>query len=128
MQPPRKCLFIDDDEDDRDFFCTAITEIDTTIECLFAKDGTDAIDKLTEDAFLVPDYIFIDMNMPLMDGKQCHQIIKTIERLNQVPVYIYSTSSSPKLVEEVLESGVTDFLIKPSNMADLISMLRQIIN
>jgi|SRR6218665_1193920 len=128
MQPSRKCFFIDDDEDDRDFFCTAMTEIDAAIECLFAKDGIDAIDQLTKDEFLVPDYIFIDMNMPLMDGKECLEKIKTIKRLDQIPVYIYSTSSSPKLVDEVLASGATDFLIKPSNMDDLILMLRQIVN
>lgn len=125
---PQQCFFIDDDEDDRDFFCTAMTEIDNSIECLFAKNGVDAIDQLTKDASMVPDHIFIDMNMPLMDGKQCLQTIKKIERLKEVPVYIYSTSGSPKLTEEVLASGARDFLIKPSNMAELVAMLRQIVN
>ncbi|GEP51754.1 hypothetical protein FNO01nite_24260 [Flavobacterium noncentrifugens] len=125
---PQQCFFIDDDEDDRDFFCTAMTEIDDSIECFFAKDGVDAIDQLTKNAYMVPNHIFIDMNMPLMDGKQCLQTIKKIERLKEVPVYIYSTSGSPKLVEEVLASGAKDFLIKPSNMAELVAMLRQIVN
>jgi len=128
MPLTKKCFFIDDDEDDRDFFCTAMTEIDASIECLFAKDGIDAIQQLTKDESLLPNHIFIDMNMPLMDGKQCLETIKTIQRLQQVPVYIYSTSGTPKLVDEVLASGAEDFLIKPSNMADLISMLRQIVN
>jgi len=125
---PQQCFFIDDDEDDRDFFCTAMTEIDGSIECLFAKNGVDAIDQLTKNASMVPDHIFIDMNMPLMDGKQCLQTIKQIERLKEIPVYIYSTSGSPKLIDEVLSSGARDFLIKPSNMAELVAMLRQIVN
>jgi len=128
MPVTKKCFFIDDDEDDRDFFCTAMTEIDASIECVFAKDGIDAIQQLTADETLLPNHIFIDMNMPLMDGKQCLETIKTIQRLHEVPIYIYSTSGTPKLVDEVLASGAEDFLIKPSNMADLISMLRQIVN
>jgi len=125
---PQQCFFIDDDEDDRDFFCTAMIEIDDSIECLFAKNGVDAIDQLTKNTSIVPDHIFIDMNMPLMDGKQCLQTIKSIERLKDVPVYIYSTSGSPNLIDEVLASGAKDFLIKPSNMAELVAMLRQIVN
>lgn len=125
---PQQCFFIDDDEDDRDFFCTAMTEIDASIECLFAKNGVDAIDQLTQNAAMIPNYIFIDMNMPMMDGKQCLETIKGIERLKEIPVYIYSTSGSPKIIDEILASGAKDFLIKPSNMAELIAMLRQIVN
>ncbi len=124
----KQCFFIDDDEDDRDFFCTAMTEIDAGLKCFFAKDGLDAINQLKNDLSLLPDFIFIDMNMPLMDGKECLQAIKKIDRLKQIPVYIYSTAGSPKIVEEVLAAGAEDFLLKPSNMAGLISMLREIVN
>lgn len=128
MPLTKQCFFIDDDEDDRDFFCTAMTEIDPGIECFFAKDGLDAINQLKNNLSLSPDHIFIDMNMPLMDGKECLQAIKMIDRLKQIPVFIYSTAASPKLVEEVLAAGAKDFLLKPSSMADLISMLRKIVN
>lgn len=126
MPKPKVCFFIDDDEDDRDFFCTAMQEIDPNMECLFAKDGTDAIDQLTNTT-LVPDYIFIDMNMPLMDGRQCLAVINTIERLREVSIYIYSTSGSPKLVEEILAMGAKEFLIKPTSMNALEHLLREIV-
>lgn len=128
MPLTKQCFFIDDDEDDRDFFCTAMIEIDAGIECFFAKDGLDAINQLKNNLSLLPDHIFIDMNMPLMDGKECLQAIKAIDRFKQIPVYIYSTAGSPKLIEEVLAAGAEDFLLKPSSMADLISMLRKIVN
>jgi len=127
MQILKKCFFIDDDEDDRDFFCTAMQEIDENIECIFAKDGVNAVNQLTENESFIPDYIFIDMNMPLMDGRQCLETIKKIERLNNIPVYIYSTSGSPKLVEQVMNAGAKDFLIKPSSMPELTKMLKEIV-
>jgi len=127
MQILKKCFFIDDDEDDRDFFCTAMQQIDESIECIFAKDGVNAVNQLTENESFIPDYIFIDMNMPLMDGRQCLETIKKIERLNNIPVYIYSTSGSPKLVEQVMNAGAKDFLIKPSSMPELTKMLKEIV-
>lgn len=127
MPTHRKCFFIDDDEDDRDFFCTAVHTIDSTIECLFAKDGEQALNKLLAQPSLIPDYIFIDMNMPMMDGKQCLTEIRRIDRLDDVPVYIYSTSGTTKLIHEVLEIGAKEFLIKPSSMTALEQMLRAIV-
>lgn len=127
MPTHKKCFFIDDDEDDRDFFCSAIQAIDPSIECIFAKDGQQALNKLQTEPTLVPDFIFIDMNMPMIDGKQCLAEIRKIARLDQVPVYIYSTSGSEKLVNEVLDIGAEEFLIKPSSMGALEQMLRAIV-
>ena len=127
MQTPRKSFFIDDDEDDRDFFCTAIQAIDETIDCRFAKDGYDAIEQLTAHSDFTPDFIFIDMNMPMMDGKQCFEAILQIERLRNVPVYLYSTSGSPRLIEEIMRMGAKDFLIKPTSMSGLEELLRSVL-
>ena len=125
MHTSKTCFFIDDDDDDRDFFCTAINSIDADMECRFAKDGIDALKQLNDNESFIPDNIFIDMNMPLMDGKQCLEEIKKLTRLNNSNVYIYSTAGSPKLIEEILSLGATDFLIKPSNMNDLKQMLKK---
>jgi len=126
MPNPKKCFFIDDDEDDRDFFCAAMQTIDPKMECLFAKDGTDAMEQLNNTS-IIPDYIFIDMNMPLMDGKQCLAAIKKIDRLKEVAVYIYSTSGSPRLIEEILNMGANEFLIKPTSMQALEHLLKEIV-
>lgn len=126
MSAPKRCYFIDDDEDDHDFFCTATQAIDPAIECLFAKSGIEAVDNLTQTS-LTPDYIFIDMNMPRMDGKQCLTEIRKINRLNAVPVYIYSTSGTPGLIDEILQMGAKEFLIKPTNMHALEQLLRRIL-
>ena len=127
MQSPTKGFFIDDDEDDRDFFCTAIQSIESNVDCRFAKDGSDAILQLKSDSSFIPDFIFIDMNMPMMDGKECYGAILEIDRLRNVPVYIYSTSSTPELVAEIMNMGARDFLLKPSSMGELESLLREVL-
>lgn len=127
MASPKQCFFIDDDADDQDFFCGAAQMIDPTIECIFADDGIEAISRLESNESLVPDYIFIDMNMPKMNGKECLEEIRKIQRLDNVAVYMYSTAAAPKATEEMLALGATDFLIKPSNINDLQRLLERIL-
>ena len=122
----KRCLFIDDDVDDQDFFCDAAKMIDPTIECVFAENGLEAMEKLGNGA-LVPDYIFIDMNMPKMGGRETLEEIRKIERLKATAVYMYSTSAAPRVTEEILALGANDFLIKPSTVGDLQLMLKKIL-
>ena len=92
MQKKPTCLLIDNDVDDQEIFSMALGEIDSTISCLMADDGLSAIEKLTTNPGYTLSYIFIDMNMPLMDGKQCLQEIRKIPAYAEVPIYIYSTA------------------------------------
>lgn len=124
----KKFLFIDDDADDRDFFCTTMQMIDPSAECLFAKDGIDAIEQLENDRSIIPHYIFIDMNMPRMDGVECLTKIRQMPQLNDSEIYIYSTLVNPKIKDEVMALGASDILIKPSTIKDLTSLLQQFIN
>ncbi|MBD3581362.1 response regulator [Flavobacterium selenitireducens] len=126
MASPRQCLFIDDDVDDQEFFCDAANSIDPDLECMFASNGIDALEKLKDEAFL-PDFIFIDMNMPKMNGKETLEEIRKIERLNAVSVYIYSTAAAPRTTQEMLALGATDFLIKPSSVQGLQELLGKIL-
>ena len=114
MQNQSTSLLIDNDTDDQEIFSMALGEIDSTISCLMADDGLSAIEKLTTSPGCIPSYIFIDMNMPLMDGKQCLQEIRKIPAYADVPIYIYSTAANPTLVAEAKTLGATDFIMKPT--------------
>ncbi len=124
------CFLIDDDFDDQQHFETALnntTKIknDLVFKCIMADMGTEALIKLNGDASFIPDYIFLDLNMPRMSGKECLVEIKKIERLNAVPVIIYSTSSDPKDIEETKQMGASSFLIKPQNLNVLTEALSE---
>jgi len=62
-----KIFLIDDDEDDLFFFKDALELIYPTLRCDTATNGKTAIDKLKVSSSL-PDLIFLDLNMPVMDG------------------------------------------------------------
>ena len=120
------CFLIDDDEDDYEIFKMALHEIDPAIMLNYAYNGFEALEKLRQDHLLVPHFIFIDWNMPKMNGRQCLEEIKKNERLKNVPVYIYSTSSDPRAIEETRRLGASDFIVKPSSISTLVNILARI--
>ena len=115
----RVVFIVDDDSDDREFFCEALHEIDENITCVCAGNGNEAIEMLNQPQLVLPDYIFLDLNMPRLSGKQCLTIIKKMERLSQVPVIIFSTTRQFHEAEEAKQLGATLFLTKPSSYTEL---------
>jgi len=111
-------LYVDDDAEDKEFFVEALKEIDDSIHCNTASNGLEALDYLTQKQEL-PSCIFLDINMPLMDGKTCLAEIKKEARLIGIPVIMYSTTSDTNQIRECYKLGAFDFLIKPNTLQKL---------
>jgi CheY-like chemotaxis protein len=84
-------LCVDDDLDDVELFQDAVRVIDDSYTCHVATNGREALRMLNT---LTPDYIFLDINMPIMDGKETLRHIRTNKRFHAVPICILSTSDS----------------------------------
>lgn len=119
MKNGKTCFLIDDDIDDQEIFALVLKSVNPSIACVVANDGIEAVSKLTKEETFNPDYIFLDLNMPRMDGKECLQEIKKIDRLKETPVIIYSTSSEQKDIIETRKLGASDYLEKQSSVAEL---------
>lgn len=116
-------LLADDDRDDTEMFMEAITGIDSSIICHCTSDGREALlklDELTEK----PDLIFLDVNMPAMNGWQCLQILKADERYKKIPVVIISTSSHQRDINTAAELGTLCYFIKPNDFNELTQILQ----
>jgi CheY-like chemotaxis protein len=111
-------LIVDDDADDVELFCEAVNEIEPDAECITAANGEDALKKLLNIKHL-PDFIFLDLNMPRMDGRQCLDELRKDKRLKKIPVIIYSTSSTQRDTDETSKLGATYFLTKPTSFQKL---------
>jgi CheY-like chemotaxis protein len=123
---PVLCFLIDDDTEDQEIFALALESLPATIRCVTANNGVDALEMLSRDQGFVPDYIFLDLNMPRMGGKQCLVELRKIERLQATPVIIFSTSDAPSDRHETRQLGATDFLTKPSSVRQLSDILGRI--
>jgi CheY-like chemotaxis protein len=120
----KSVLFIDDDEDDKLVFGHALSAIDQNILYLTASDGQEALKILQSDLVIMPDVIFMDLNMPKMDGFTCLDKIKKDDELKEIPVMILSTSTNPKDMEKAKSLGAKKFITKPSTYTGLIETLK----
>lgn len=126
-KPNRKVLLIDDDADDRKYFTEAIMEIDAGIECVTAKEGEQALAMLRHNDFSLPDFIFLDLRMPRINGRQCLMQIKADQRLKNIPVIIYTTSKEVYEAEAMQNLGSVHFITKPSDPDEIYFVLSQVL-
>jgi len=115
-------FIIDDDDDDRELFKIAVDDTASGSTCTSAINGMEALKVLNSDA-PNPDYIFLDLNMPKMSGKECLAELKKNEKTRQIPVIMFSTASEPADVEETRKLGALDFFCKPAQISDLTDYL-----
>lgn len=126
---PHYILAVDDDLDDLFMLRQALNEVKPSLEMKEAMDGLEALEKLEEakvkDA--LPCLIVLDLNMPRLDGKQALQKIKADEKLQQVPLIIFTTSSSV-LDTAFSERYQVEHIVKPTVYADLVATVKKMIS
>jgi CheY-like chemotaxis protein len=115
----KECLVIDDDVDDLEIFSMCLRAIRKDVNCRTMTDPVEAISMLAADKGYIPDYIFIDINMPKMNGIDCLKMLKNMERLSYTRMYMYSTSADGRMLEESRSLGATDYIVKPAKVTEL---------
>ncbi len=120
-------LLVDDDEDDRQFFADALQSLEMSTELVLLTDGQECIEYLGELEDVLPDLIFLDLNMPIMNGVECLETIRGKLGLKKTVVIIYSTSSSYQDIEDTFDKGANVYITKPTSFTDLKNSLRQVI-
>lgn len=121
-QTPRRLLFIDDDEDDFLILNEALKEINAEVEVTYLSNCY-RLFELRQNDF---DLIFLDINMPAMNGIECLRKIKE-SKLRQIPVVMYSTTKNSFFVEEAYKSGANLFFRKPISFGALTAALKSLL-
>jgi CheY-like chemotaxis protein len=119
-------LLADDDIDDREMFCEALGSIDEHIVCHTVADGKEALTTLEQQSDL-PALIFLDVNMPVMNGWQCLQKLNEHKRYSTIPVIVMSTSSHQREIDIARQFRALCYLTKPHDYNDLIQVLQTIV-
>lgn len=117
----------DDDEDDRLFFTDAFDELKIKTAVNTVNNGKELLDFLNHPETVLPNIIFLDLNMPIMNGIDCLKEIKQNKKFKDIAIAIYSTSSSDKDVENTFVLGANVYIKKPSNFNDLKKVLSEVV-
>jgi CheY-like chemotaxis protein len=119
-QPPKLLLCVEDDEDDCALIEEAATGVNPRLIFVMKSNGKEALmflNRQKADGYL-PCLILLDMNMPLMDGRQTLVAIKKDTALQNIPVVIFTTSSS-RTDRFFCEQYGVDMVTKPDNISEL---------
>ncbi len=119
MAQPIIVFIVDDDEDDRQFLMEVIAQINPRTIFKQFNNGQDALHALEAAEASLPDIIFLDLNMPRLNGRQCLQQLKENKRTSDIPVVIYTTGKKEDDMEEAQKSGSIHYIIKPTCRKDL---------
>lgn len=113
-------LIADDDPDDRLLITEAFAERYRECRLEFAKDGVELIQLL---ASREPDLILLDLNMPLMDGRQALEKIKGNPGLRRIPTVILTTSDDDEDIDFCYRAGANSYIVKPSSYSNLLTIV-----
>lgn len=117
----------DDDEDDRLFFEDAFDELKINTKVTTCNDGVELMEYLTAPETILPNILFLDLNMPRKNGFECLLEIKKDVRFNDIAIAIYSTSSSEEDIENTFVHGANIYIKKPSDFSTLKKVLAEVV-
>lgn len=120
-------LLADDDFDDAYFFKEAIQTLPKPLNIVVVRNGEELMRYLNEHTGKLPELLFMDLNMPLKNGFECLEEIKTNEKLKSLPVVIYTTSDQKEILEPLYKAGAQFFVQKPDNFPKLRSIVIKVI-
>jgi CheY-like chemotaxis protein len=121
-------LLADDDTDDCYFIREVLKKKSTQIRFTAVHDREELMQLLTDEATELPDVLFLDLNMPRKNGFECLSEIRLNEKLNRLPVIIYSTSFHSEIANILHKNGANYYISKPSENSRLKKTVQHVIH
>ncbi|MGC1471818.1 MAG: response regulator [Psychroserpens sp.] len=124
---PIQIALADDDKDDRLFFKEAFKKLKIKSEVTTFEDGVVLMNYLNNVDHILPEILFLDLNMPKKSGIECLLEIKKTARLKDIVIAIYSTSASEQDIEKTFVLGANVYIKKPDDFNNLKKVLSEVV-
>jgi two-component system response regulator len=124
-------LLADDDEDDRLLAQDAMSVAGYGEHCKTVQDGEELLQFLRREGRFsdlaeqsIPNVILLDLNMPILDGRDTLKRLKEDDLLKRIPVVIFSTSNTEEDIVQGYDLGASAYMVKPTNFDQLVDMMK----
>jgi CheY-like chemotaxis protein len=133
INKPVTILLAEDDPEDRYLIGEALTECRISHNLRQVENGEEMLDYLyrrgayaEEDPYTLPGLILLDLNMPLMDGREVLEVIKADPKLKRIPVVVFTNSKSDEDILRSYDLGVSGYVTKPVSYLGLLNAINAI--
>ncbi|MEX0813462.1 MAG: response regulator [Chitinophagales bacterium] len=127
---PVHILLVEDNEGDVFLTLEAFEESKVKTEISVAKNGREALDFLYKRGDFAeakkPDLVLLDINIPIYNGHQVLEQIKTDPNLKKIPVIMLTTSSNQKDIEKAYSNHSNSYVKKPIEMDEFLDAILKI--
>lgn len=120
----RNVILADDDADDLLIFEEMLRAIDPSVKLEVVTDGQELLHLLQN---IYPDLLFLDLDMPVKNGLECLVEIRGNERLKNLPVVVFSSTTRPANIQTAYEMGAHLFLIKSPSYQEHLAAVKAIL-
>ena len=129
---PVRIVIADDDEDDCMMIRDALEQGELNCVATFVENGRELLDLLdgrrpyNNGVPLLPALILLDLNMPVMDGREALRAIKSNPRLRNIPVVALTTSRDDWDIDQSYDLGVNSYITKPVTFDAMVELVRRL--
>lgn len=118
-------IVADDDSDDRLFLEDVLREVAPSKSVTSVKDGQELLSLFTH---FVPDFLFLDLEMPRKNGLECLKEIRNNPTTKDLPIVVFSSTNREYNIDVAYEMGAHLFLSKPNSYDDLKAAMQTILS
>lgn len=117
-------MIAEDDPDDRLMMADAFSERCAECRLCFARNGSHLMQLL--DSGKTPDLILLDLNMPLMDGREALLKIRANPAMQRIPTVVMTTSDNEEDARSSYSAGASSYIVKPSRYSELLDIVSEL--
>ncbi len=120
-------LLVDDDPDELLIFESTLNELAIDHRISYKSNGVEALEYMKK-LDQLPDVVFLDINMPYMNGIECLKALRKDPRFGNICIVIYSTSCNEEEIEETFVNGANIFMKKTGDMEQLRTNIKKLLS
>ena len=125
MSKPIEIIIVDDDHDDQEFLKFAISEVIPESKIISFFNGSDVVAYIS-DGKHKPHVIFMDLNLPKLDGETATVTIRKNSNYINVPIIVLSTCTDPAKMEDLKRVGANEYYCKPHSIALYVDIVKEV--
>jgi CheY-like chemotaxis protein len=126
MQKLKPILLVEDDSVDAMTFKRTLKDLEIKNPVVHSLNGEEALEYLKAEGQEEPCFIFLDLNMPRMNGIEFLEVAKNDETLRRIPVIVLTTSDNEKDIIESFNLGVAGYMVKSADYKEFVEAIRTV--